>query len=241
VTAGGDPARIDMRSIALDSRWPWSVWRAVDEAIICLVADLAADRARVPPVLPVPVAVARAEEVVEAAAEAIWASPCENPLDDRTLAERLVGGVSLSEAEAEALLRVAEIRVRAMVDDASFWAAVLAVAALLNRHGHLDATPCGSRPNGPCGDCAGRPTTRTKRTQVARKQPDPGDPEKVYINIGAYAMDHPDLPPMATYPQRTRLRGSHPAVMLAFQNWIEDGAGDDEIRAAQVALGAPVT
>jgi hypothetical protein len=76
---------------------------------------------------------------------------------------------------------------------------------------------------------------------MARKQPDlQPDPDTVYVAVQSFASGLMDNP-MAVFPRGTRLRGSHPAVRLHFENWVPDGSSDDEIRAAQVALGAPIT
>jgi hypothetical protein len=116
----------------------WSVSDALGEAIIALAGDLAVGRVPVASAVEVP-AVVVAQDVVEAEADAIWRSPwADVPGDDRSVAELLVAGVAVNDEEAGLLLRVAEIRAGAMLDDLEFRAVVLHVADALHREGRLD-------------------------------------------------------------------------------------------------------
>ena len=78
---------------------------------------------------------------------------------------------------------------------------------------------------------------------MSRKQQPDSQPnaDVVYVAVQGFASGLIPGNENAVYPRGTRLRGSHPAVRLHFENWVLDGASDDEIRARQFALGAPVT
>jgi hypothetical protein len=76
---------------------------------------------------------------------------------------------------------------------------------------------------------------------MARKQPDPQpDPDAVYVAVQGFASGLIPGNENAVFSRGTRLRGSHPAVRLHFENWVLDGLSDDEIHARQAALGAPL-
>jgi hypothetical protein len=129
----GDGGRCDLAPGR--TSWRWS--DAVEEAIVCLAGPLAAERIPAPAALEVPVA-ARAEEVVEAAVKAIGpGNPFDPVFDDRTLAERLIGGVASGDEEAAALMCVAECRARAMVEDDRFRLLIQHLTELLFNEGQM--------------------------------------------------------------------------------------------------------